>query len=214
MAAPAAVSACPLDRPLIRPDICRVAARRASVQRCCRSLMLAVSCCCCCHRCYQARSGYAGSSTAGYGRVMGLLEVGLSRYWGPVSRPRSLITSEVPVSNTPLGYAEVSEAGWNTDAAATASVSLQPDLRSPNSIVVTGICPRCSHEVLFTEPLVTYYGIDDEVGDPIASAAAMAAPTARDIEVICTCSHDHPGRAGDVRGCGASWVLHVEWDPS
>ena len=118
------------------------------------------------------------------------------------------------MSDTPLGYAEVSETGWNTDAAATASVSLQPDLRSPTSIVVTGICPRCSHDVLFTEPLVTYRGMEGGADNAFANALAMAASKARDVEVICTCGHDHPGRAEDVRGCGASWVLHVEWDPS
>jgi hypothetical protein len=46
-----------LDRLLFRPDISQVAADRASVVRCRRSLALAVGRCCCCHRCCQRGAG-------------------------------------------------------------------------------------------------------------------------------------------------------------
>lgn len=114
----------------------------------------------------------------------------------------------------PLGYAEISDVTWNRDAARTAQVALRPDMRRPTAIVVSGPCPRCAHDMVFDEPLFAFYGLDDGAGDALIAALAPAAPTVRDVVVICTCAHHHPGQAPDIRGCGASWVLHVDWTPS
>lgn len=120
----------------------------------------------------------------------------------------------MPVDNSEAcAYREESEESWNAEAARTASVSLQPNEQKPTVIVVTGPCPRCAHDVYFTEPLITYWGMNLPQDDLIAQALAetIGEPTARILEIVCSCGEPHAGAPENTRGCGASWVLTVEW---
>ncbi|MEU7963545.1 hypothetical protein AB0D09_08780 [Streptomyces sp. NPDC049097] len=110
-----------------------------------------------------------------------------------------------------LPYRAESDPNWNTVAASTARVGLHPDEAAPEIIVVTGPCPRCLHETVHSEPLVAY-------ANALARSSLLARllhhravePGSRELEVICGCPTAHP-EAGAIKGCGASWVLHVEW---
>ncbi|MFE2013491.1 hypothetical protein [Streptomyces sp. NPDC059491] len=104
-----------------------------------------------------------------------------------------------------------SDPAWNIVAAGTAHVTLHPDDRSPEVIVVSGPCPRCTHATVHTEPLVSYAGALGASGvlSRLLHRRAVEAGS-REVEVICACLTTHP-EAGEQKGCGASWVLHVEW---
>ncbi|MFJ5032718.1 hypothetical protein ACIQB5_32580 [Streptomyces sp. NPDC088560] len=110
-----------------------------------------------------------------------------------------------------LPYRVESEPAWNTVAAGTARVSLHPDEAAPEVVVVSGPCPRCRHETVHSEPLVAY-------ANALARSSLLARllyqraaePGSREVEVICGCPTSHP-EAAEQTGCGASWVLHVEW---
>ncbi|MBP2585483.1 hypothetical protein J3A78_005961 [Streptomyces sp. PvR006] len=108
-------------------------------------------------------------------------------------------------------YRVESDLEWNTVAAGTARVSLHPDETAPEVIVVSGPCPRCRHETVHAEPLVSYANALDRsslLARLLRRRAAEAG--SREVEVICACSATHP-EAGERTGCGASWVLRVEW---
>ncbi|MFF3762560.1 hypothetical protein ACFYYR_00460 [Streptomyces sp. NPDC001922] len=115
-----------------------------------------------------------------------------------------------------LPYRETSDPEWNRVAAGTAAVSLHPDERTPEVIVVSGPCPRCGHPSVFSERLVAYSSAIMSGGGlrrGLLSRAlyrATAQQGARQVEVICGCRTDHD-ETGERKGCGASWVLHVEW---
>ncbi|GGV22083.1 hypothetical protein GCM10010260_72870 [Streptomyces filipinensis] len=111
----------------------------------------------------------------------------------------------------PVPYRAESDPAWNTVAAGTAHVILHPAEKSPEVIVVSGPCPRCTHETVHTEPLVSYagaLGTSGLLGRLLHRRAVEAG--SREVEVICACRATHP-EAGEHQGCGASWVLHVEW---
>ncbi|MDV9188688.1 hypothetical protein R6L23_10750 [Streptomyces sp. SR27] len=110
-----------------------------------------------------------------------------------------------------LLYREESDPAWNPVAAGTARVGLHPDETAPEVIVVSGPCPRCRHETVHAEPLVAYADALTRTG-LLARLLLRRATEAgsREVEVICACSAVHP-EAGEHKGCGASWVLHVEW---
>ncbi|MCB8905857.1 MULTISPECIES: hypothetical protein [unclassified Streptomyces] len=108
-------------------------------------------------------------------------------------------------------YRVESDPDWNTVAAGTARVSLHPDETAPEVVVVSGPCPRCRHETVHSEPLVSYANALDRsslLARLLRRRAAEAG--SREVEVICACSATHP-EAGEHTGCGASWVLRVEW---
>ncbi|MGW8763068.1 hypothetical protein ACWGN5_11285 [Streptomyces sp. NPDC055815] len=110
-----------------------------------------------------------------------------------------------------LLYRVESDPEWGTVAAGTARVSLHPDETAPEVIVVSGPCPRCGHETVHAEPLVSYANALGGSGLLSRLLLRRAAETgAREVEVICACPATHP-EAGEQKGCGASWVLHVEW---
>ncbi|MFF7777237.1 hypothetical protein ACFZCG_22765 [Streptomyces tanashiensis] len=110
-----------------------------------------------------------------------------------------------------LLYRAESDPDWNTVAAGTARVTLHPDESAPEVIIVSGPCPRCHHETVHTEPLITYANARDGSGLLARLLLRRAvASGSRDVEAICACTTTHP-EAGERSGCGASWVLHVEW---
>ncbi|MEW2390667.1 hypothetical protein AB0933_20150 [Streptomyces venezuelae] len=114
-----------------------------------------------------------------------------------------------------LPYRVVSEPEWNAAAAATASVGVHPSEELAEVVVVSGPCPRCEHPTVFSERLVAYsdmLGAGSGRRGLLARALRRAAARGgrRDIEVICSCGGAHPD-AGEESGCGASWVLTVEW---
>ncbi|WP_432097336.1 hypothetical protein [Streptomyces sp. bgisy100] len=125
-----------------------------------------------------------------------------------------------PESSAPeepeLPYRETSDPEWNQVAAGTAAVSLHPDELTPEVIVVSGPCPRCGHPSVFSERLVAYSSAIMSGGGlrrgllARALHRATAQQGARQVEVICGCRTDHD-ETGERKGCGASWVLHVEW---
>lgn len=99
----------------------------------------------------------------------------------------------------------------------TCRVTLAPDEREPVKIQVEGNCPKCDHEIFFSEPLLLLRGTDGDL-DADATRAVLAALRstsrplqARNIEVICGCGTIHPGTPPGQKGCGRSWTLHVEW---
>jgi hypothetical protein len=118
-----------------------------------------------------------------------------------------------------IEYRTGSHLDWNLLASQTATVELRPSENEPTAIVVTGSCPRCGHASAHIEPIVVWSQVNPHM--PVDSARAMALRSAlnrvgarsknRNVEVICGCGSHHPGAPDGKQGCGASWVLHVEW---
>jgi hypothetical protein len=114
------------------------------------------------------------------------------------------------MSDDELDYDELTDPGWDLKAAETCGIVLEPDEVRPDAITVTGPCPRCSHEVRYTSPLVLIGGglpgADRALREELLKAARDQ--RAHDLSVICSCSEEH--RSGK-KGCGAMWSLHVTW---
>lgn len=119
----------------------------------------------------------------------------------------------------PLPYVQSSRSEWSDVAAGTSKVLLEPDEHRPVAIAITGPCPRCGHDSAHVEPLVLYTNLTDRLKGGATDVLRRALESIgadskeRDVDVICGCSAAHEGAPEQVRGCGASWVLHVEWDP-
>lgn len=117
-----------------------------------------------------------------------------------------------------LKYQVGSDTEWNVTAAGTASVEVRPSEKNPEEIIVTGPCPRCSDLTMHIEPVIVFSGLVGDPGAPARDAIreamirAAAKVRERDVEVICACGTIHDGAPDGRAGCGASWVLHVEWD--
>ncbi|MEN2424017.1 hypothetical protein AABB02_38680 [Streptomyces rimosus] len=110
-----------------------------------------------------------------------------------------------------MPYRVESDPDWNTVAAGTARVSLHPDEAAPEVIVISGPCPRCRHETVHSEPLIAYANALSRTSLLARVLRHRAAePGSREVEVICGCLTSH-SETGEHKGCGASWVLHVEW---
>jgi hypothetical protein len=114
------------------------------------------------------------------------------------------------MSDKALDYDELTDPGWDLKAAETSGVVLEPDEVRPDAIRVIGPCPRCSHEVHHTSPLVLIGGglpgADRALREELLQAARDR--RAHDLSIICSCSEEH--RLGK-KGCGAMWSLHVAW---
>jgi hypothetical protein len=120
------------------------------------------------------------------------------------------------VEPVPVRYEELSSAAYNEGAAKTSRVTLIPDERKPEAIVIEGPCPRCSHPTLFTEPLVAYLdvGSDPFIDQAFDEALKKVAGEFRErhVVVLCNCNGWHSDQPSSKRGCGASWTLTVAWN--
>ncbi|WP_298462587.1 hypothetical protein [uncultured Cellulomonas sp.] len=121
------------------------------------------------------------------------------------------------MSHGPEPYAVGNDPRWNERAAQSATVDLDPDEDDPMAIIVTGPCPRCTHESAHVEPLLLYSNLQDRLRSPGSDVLRLALEKAagvsrrREVEVICACGTPHPSTPQGARGCGASWVLDVSW---
>lgn len=100
-----------------------------------------------------------------------------------------------------LPYRETSEEGY---AAAAAGFHREATARA--TLVLSGLCPRCSHmmEYLISKTTVKSRRWWQLTGRGV-TADPPAAPEPEDM--CCTCEQAHPGRPADYLGCGAYWTL-------
>jgi hypothetical protein len=71
------------------------------------------------------------------------------------------------------------------------------------SIVVSGRCPRCDHEISFDFSKRVYKGWLPRLG-------RTSKPVVRkSLSMMCTCVMDHRSRPADQEGCGAYWCIEV-----
>ncbi|MFC4561041.1 hypothetical protein ACFO4E_04140 [Nocardiopsis mangrovi] len=115
----------------------------------------------------------------------------------------------------PLPYQVSRSEIYNETAARTARITIVPDEQDPEVIIIESSCPCCTHYTYFREPVVVYRDMDffptmNSLFDKALRRAARDI-TSRDVEVICDCSWSHPGTPELKTGCGASWVLHIDW---
>jgi hypothetical protein len=118
-----------------------------------------------------------------------------------------------------VSYVACADAAWNEAAARTSQVELRPDEVDPLEIVVVGTCPRCGHDTVYFEPLLTFRGAEDEEPFSVEQTRELNATLERlgrplrqrNVEAICDCSMKHPDTPPEHRGCGASWTLTVSW---
>ncbi len=102
------------------------------------------------------------------------------------------------------GDIEVAYAGrWSETAyAAVGSGDIVAEYQVRGAVeteVVTGPCPRCSHEVAWRRVASAVRGIE-----PVRSAAP-AEEDYRSLVLTCGCGRSHAGHPERVTGCGASY---------
>jgi hypothetical protein len=71
------------------------------------------------------------------------------------------------------------------------------------SIVVSGRCPRCGHEISFDFSKRVYKGRLARLGKSSKPAEQKS------LSMMCTCVLDHRSRPADQEGCGAYWCIEV-----
>jgi hypothetical protein len=114
-----------------------------------------------------------------------------------------------------LPYAQVSEEAYAEFAAECSRVTLLPDERDPEVIVIDGACARCRHRMNFHTTVVTYRDanwapVRDKLFNMVLRKATRQAGR-RTVTVYCRCGEPHPGAPDISEGCGAYWNLNVEW---
>lgn len=76
-----------------------------------------------------------------------------------------------------------------------------------HSAVVKGACPRCSHDVGFTQVLDAVTG---ESMTTLGTRSATAVDEYEQLTVECRCGAEHPGRPKGVdHGCGVNFRVDV-----
>lgn len=71
------------------------------------------------------------------------------------------------------------------------------------SIVVSGRCPRCNHEISFDFSKRVYklrLSLLGRRSKPVEQ---------KSLSMMCTCVMDHRSRPADQEGCGAYWCIEV-----
>ena len=111
-----------------------------------------------------------------------------------------------PTSRGPLPYEEISKQEYADRAARDNFRFEEPE---PGCPFLRGSCPRCDDPMIFEIPRsIVYKG-------PLRMFSihrSKAETDGRDCLVLCTCTHDHPGRPAEDEGCGAYWTLHLEME--
>lgn len=91
---------------------------------------------------------------------------------------------------------------WTEDAfdaikAGTLHRRLLTEDGKPVAAQVHGACPRCSHPLLFTLPLI---GVLSDGG--VLGRDVPAPGTTYPVDVLCGCDYTHPGAPQGIKGCG------------
>ena len=105
-----------------------------------------------------------------------------------------------------IPYVEESSDALGAAAARTWQYRYQP-ADDPDTVVLTGPCPKCGHTFVYDWPLVL---VREDFAAPGERETVARGDTAADathpVTVVCRCSVVHPQADGE-RGCGRSWTL-------
>ncbi len=110
-----------------------------------------------------------------------------------------------------VSYEEESSDALGEAAAKTWQYRYQPP-DDPDTVVLTGPCPKCLHTFAYDWPLVLVRedfaaraeSADRETAGPGHAESEPAHP----VTVVCRCGITHPQANGE-KGCGRSWTLQI-----
>jgi hypothetical protein len=100
-------------------------------------------------------------------------------------------------------YAEVTADAWATVAAATWSGTVDPG-DPANTLVLTGPCPRCQHQV--APPVILAVDLA-----PAVKNLGLVDLSEGETTVRCDCGQSHSARPDSKTGCGAFWRMRFQW---
>jgi len=88
-------------------------------------------------------------------------------------------------------------------------------------MILSGPCPRCREQMEHWEPLFlarAFRGVDRVTAAREAMLGLKRAdilPTGsqhRDVPMVCACATEHPGAPDSRSGCGAHWIVTIDFD--